>query len=1104
MTQYNQSSDHYPLLLLYIFFPRSFISWESALAKCTDLGGTLPLLDSAEDMKLFSKETDYLTIIYLGATINQSLNSSDHYVWTDQSRSNFLENAYNIYSLSVDVYNASTQLSRRIMFPYKYGSGRCIALMYYPPVFAWKSVSIPCNVSLNVSLYCSFKEKDPKVYNETLSTLRIGLAKNSFTTIEKGRYCSSDYEDGIHWFQQEKTCLHTRRCPGFVTEYDCCHPYEYYDFQYDTHSTFDKSSNAAKFLSLFKSRHSYVREYTPEVLLAVKYDNLTEIRNKPADVFLMVPVESERYKENYLWAIQGTIQIVSRIRYDYYPIYKQSSMSSTFFVMCEKNSSQPHSRPCHHSYFQCKDGTCVDDHLVCDGKSHCMHAEDEANCTQICTANDDCAEHCTYINNCHCIRGYFQCQSGGCVSVAKLCDGVSNCRDGSDEPTSCFFGVMPPPLPTYIKELVITGPDENIGTKYLVCNDDVYQAEKLYMLSHWCIYSYIPTGYKDYPYSSIPTGYKHYPCENGYHLSSCESMHCINTFKCHKSYCLERKYVCDNMCDCPHCDDESICKNASCPHMILHESAHGKVYCDEQANHRLAAVIIKSAVYDLYAHAQSAMCSQVLNCHSTITTWNNIVYLDLVHGNHLVDHSHVTEEMMQFLIYCNITYYNLEYYDAKYLTKMTAVQYLDLSHNNIIFKDDMTVIFSRMIHLVYLDLSSNLISHFEKSLLSVSSNLQFLFLQNNSLIFIHSYAFHLTTKLRVLHLHNNELLSSSLDSNLLQQQCNLIHVMSDLPRLCCMIQADIRCYPEFTLFVTCSDMIHSQFHVFLAWTIGGLTSICNAACILLQILMFCRLKNTINPIWSVQIMSFNITLADMMVSVCLLLLSIYNVYYQGAFGVYADAWRESIACYSLEVAVFACSECSLIFSVYITVDSYKHISSLVHRTHSMKPPLRTTASVWLSAIALGCCKLMVWEQYHANDFNYYCLPFQIIKVESFAIKGIQTGIIIINMVLIGTYIFVQFYLFKYIYSHTRKTRNVLKSKIPYHKIAVRASCLIISNVITWTPIFVTQLFIMFWKDINPTSVLLVLLVSLPANLLVNPIIVIVPLFSKIRCIKPKH
>ena len=118
-----------------------------------------------------------------------------------------------------------------------------------------------------------------------------------------------------------------------------------------------------------------------------------------------------------------------------------------------------------------------------------------------------------------------------------------------------------------------------------------------------------------------------------------------------------------------------------------------------------------------------------------------------------------------------------------------------------------------------------------------------------------------------------------------------------------------------------------------------------------------------------------------------------------------------------------------------------------------------------------------------------------VKVQNAIITGIQTGIIIANIILIGLYMFIQCSLVKYLHSHAKTTSGAFKTRIQNHKIAVRMSCLIISYILTWTPILFTQLVIMYWKDINPSTLLLVLLVSLPANLLVNPVILVKPFLA---------
>ena len=140
---------------------------------------------------------------------------------------------------------------------------------------------------------------------------------------------------------------------------------------------------------------------------------------------------SARYIYKGLWAHQGTVQIINS---------PQNSMSLDYiFVLCTKDTLPPDQPTCSSTYFQCNDGTCLDEHLVCDGRQHCMMGEDEQMCTHICTDKVSCALNCSYMNKCYCLRGFFQCGSGGCIPVGKLCDRVYNCKDGSDEPMSCEF-----------------------------------------------------------------------------------------------------------------------------------------------------------------------------------------------------------------------------------------------------------------------------------------------------------------------------------------------------------------------------------------------------------------------------------------------------------------------------------------------------------------------------------------------------------------------------------------------------------------------------------------------------------------------------------------
>jgi len=68
---------------------------------------------------------------------------------------------------------------------------------------------------------------------------------------------------------------------------------------------------------------------------------------------------------------------------------------------------------------RCRDGTCLEDSMICDNKQDCSDGSDELDCVQY--------ETCKGPAN-------FTCKSDGkCVSASLKCDGVIDCNDGSDE-----------------------------------------------------------------------------------------------------------------------------------------------------------------------------------------------------------------------------------------------------------------------------------------------------------------------------------------------------------------------------------------------------------------------------------------------------------------------------------------------------------------------------------------------------------------------------------------------------------------------------------------------------------------------------------------------
>ena len=266
---------------------------------------------------------------------------------------------------------------------------------------------------------------------------------------------------------------------------------------------------------------------------------------------------------------------------------------------------------CSEFYMSCNDGTCIHDSLVCDGHKHCEHGEDEDDCQHICSdQTNSCMSQCHHRDLCFCSVAYFQCLSGGCVPLHKLCDKKEHCDDASDEPPTCVY-LMPEQLGhpslsldinNYINTLIEQNkairqgclqshnvllfpvhnvsyvllqkkcsPSSPLSDVKLFCHEELYKKHMYihayFYLDRLCIYDH------DCDDNYI------YHCLNGFHLLNCERVYCVGRFKCQSAYCISLDHICNKVCDCPHCEDESICTKLLCPGMVLIEQIGSGLRC---------------------------------------------------------------------------------------------------------------------------------------------------------------------------------------------------------------------------------------------------------------------------------------------------------------------------------------------------------------------------------------------------------------------------------------------------------------------------------------------------------------------------------------------
>ena len=863
-----------------------------------------------------------------------------------------------------------------------YDQGTCSALLTREGFFDFLTFKTQCNSTHKVGLVCQHEERRNYVLGNNMSDVKISII-NGFYSIRVSTSCD------VGWFMVDNMCINIYPCSDCintsVAQRNCIkHGGNLANriFNSTKASQTDELIRDIKltlFWGMFHSEedlhvdfsHKYMRTVDEQMNVAVNvtglcaHHNLTDLC-KDENIIMVI---TNRYICTYLACnVDDAEKIWSLILP---PTFQKASHLE--YTLCEKPKLQAEVfTKCSNSYISCKDGTCVHDSLVCDGQPHCLHGEDEADCQHICSDDSvDCMSACHFRNLCSCSSGYFQCLSGGCVPLQKLCDRIVHCLDESDEPPTCVY-LTPEQLgqPTLVLEInhyinyVITQ-NRWIQDECLPNKKERYVNQVAYVMhsNHpVCMPVSHPHDIKIYCDVFSLTSYKHFSldrlciydhdcddsyenhCFNSFHLLKCENMYCVGRFKCPSSYCISFDHLCNKVCDCPYCEDESICRKLLCPGMVLIELMGTGLKCTSQ---------LETLKLDMNRR-------QVIFNRGMNITDDFPVLIHLEHVMNITDHILVPE----LVVYCHISQSDFDEATVRIFQHMVSVSRLELPNNNIQILDD--AMFLSMSQLVILDLSYNSIQYFPRILLCSLIRLQFLSLNHNLLSSFQVDAPRYSSNLAVLLLEHNNIdpwrgvVEFSISS--------LYRLSSDLPRLCCVFKMAAFCSPPFPLLASCSNMISTQVQIVLAWIIGLLTSFLNLFCLLL--LIHKRKGSEI-----IMIFSINLGSTELVTSACLLSYSVINVIFQDIFGIVADQWRQSWECLGLESLFSVSSRASLAFAVSLSVHFAIYIPSMTPREFSQKTTLWQIIMTWILVLVM-CIPIQILEHLRNMDpYNYFCLPY---------------------------------------------------------------------------------------------------------------------------------
>ena len=242
-----------------------------------------------------------------------------------------------------------------------------------------------------------------------------------------------------------------------------------------------------------------------------------------------------------------------------------------------------------------------------------------------------------------------------------------------------------------------------------------------------------------------------------------------------------------------------------------------------------------------------------------------------------------------------------------------------------------------------------------------------------------------------------------------------------------------------------------------------------------------------------MIFSFNLNLAELVTSLCLLSYPVINVAFHDEFGIIADQWRQSWKCLSLESLFSLSSQTSLAFTLCLSVYLTIHIPSVIHRTSSQKVTFLKVITVWLIFAAMGSALQLLEYARNTDPFNYFCFPFTTQFPSDPLVLGLHICMVILDSLLVVAIIISYGYLV--VFTIRRQRNKQLESvgskrKKNLHKLQTRMGVVILSTIRTWIPILCVQILVLLHITVLPEIYLWCILVSLPITLVIDPILVV--------------
>ncbi|XP_045177075.2 G-protein coupled receptor GRL101-like [Mercenaria mercenaria] len=617
-------------------------------------------------------------------------------------------------------------------------------------------------------------------------------------------------------------------------------------------------------------------------------------------------------------------------------------------------------------------------------------------------------------------------------------------------------------------------------------------------------------------------------CRDNTHLLNCESFKCPYGFvKCPNSFCIPIKSVCDERMDCMFGEDESFCDTWKCPNQFrcrnsktcipLTQVCNGYNDCSSGDDETHCNATCPSFCTCIAGDTDCSMRKRDLRSLTYVS--KDTRKLNLNNNRVFLKNDKSFFEGLDYLFelslaYCEISLIpDLSFWNLKNLHK------LDLSFNKLVKISKQS--FNGLENLKEIKLEGNkLLSDIEVNSFRFFKDMTILDLSGLSLRKVAENTFQGMSKLQVLNISYNQI--NTVDGNafkslqnlqILDMQQNAISVFgkdsfaglntlsflyTDSYMFCCIKPTSLdidNCFPSPNEFSSCSDLMRNEVLRVFIWSVAIFAFFGN---ILSFVFRFLSERDTCKCGYGILVT--NLSVADMLMGIYLLIVSIADETYRGRYIWNDVSWRNSTYCSLAGGFAIVSMESSVLILTLITLDRFKSTKFLSGFTASYV--LVLCAVVWITAIIFAVIPILPLEQmkhYFGESFystSAVCLTLPL-TTERLSGWRYSTGVLIV----FNFFCFVCIAIGQsFIYVTISRTKIMLESpdRRVQFQVSRRLLAIVMVDFLAWFPVCVFGAIALYGGTVSDDAYTWVAAFVMPLKSALNPILYSYSTFSNSR------